>query len=130
MGAAIAIGVFTAGAGLWGADAQEELDHDRVELAYKDNLEKIRRRGFTQEATKGKAKARSENAGVRHTAGSTPQGYMDVITSEFKKELDWMKKYAKEARRLGLDQAHLDRKIGGINAISSGIQAGMGAYTG
>lgn len=130
MGAAIAVGLFTFGAGLWGADKQHELEKARVELSYKDNLEKIRRRGFTQEATKGKAKARSENAGVLHRAGSTPAGYMQTITSEFKKELDWMKKYAEEARRLGVDSANLNRKIGGLNALSSGINAGMGAYTG
>lgn len=126
--AAVAVGIFTFGAGLWGASKQEQLEEDRVELTYKDNLEKIRRRAFMQEATKGKAKARSENAGVLHTPGSTPQGYMDVITSEFKKELNWMKKYAEEARRIGMDKAHLDKTMAVFQSISSGIQAGASLY--
>ena len=126
--AAIAVGVFTAGAGIWGASKQEQLDEDRVELSYKDNLEKIRRRAFTQEQVRGQAKARSENAGVRHTAGSTPRGYVDVMTSEFKKELDWMKKFAKEARRLGMEGAHLKATAAKMNAIKSGIDSGMSIY--
>ena len=126
--AAAAVGIFTAGAGLWGADQQHEIEKQRVELTYQDNLEKIRRRGFTQEATKGAAKAKSENAGVLHTPGSTPQGFMDVMTSEFRKELDWMKEYAKTAKQLGMDSANLDRKVGGINALSSGLNAGMSIY--
>lgn len=126
--AAIAVGVFTAGAGLWGASKQEQLDEDKVQLSYQDNLEKIRRRGFTQEQIKGQAKARSEHSGVLHRAGSTPQGYVDVMTSEFKKELDWMKKYAEEARRLGMESAHLKKTAASINAISSGIESGMNMY--
>ncbi len=122
-GAAAAVGIFTFGAGLWGADAQSQVEKDQVELSYQDNLEKIRRRGFTMEQTKGQAKARSENSGVLHTPGSTAQGFVDVMSSEFKKELDWMNKYAKEAKRLGMDSANLNRKIGGLNAFSSGLSA-------
>lgn len=129
MGAgAIFIGAFQAGAGIWGASKQEQLEEDRVQLTYQDNLEKIRRRGFAQETIKGKGKARSETAGVLHRAGSTPQGYMDVITSEFKKELSWMKKYAEEARRLGMDQAHLDKTTAAINAIAQGANTAASLY--
>jgi hypothetical protein len=92
------------------SDEQRRLDKERIQLTYQDNLEKIRRRAFMQEATKGKAKARSETAGVRHTASSTPQGYMATITSEFKKELTWMKHYAETAKRLGMQQSALERK--------------------
>lgn len=122
--AALAVGLVTFGAGLWGADAQEEIEHDRVELAYQDNLEKIRRRGFQQESIKGQAKARSENAGVLHRGGSTAEGFMTTLSVEFKKELDWMKQYADRARSLGIEAAHVERKIGGINAAASGISAG------
>lgn len=126
--AAVAVGVFTFGAGLWGADKQHEIQKQQVELSYKDNLEKIRRRKFTTEQIKGKTKARSENAGVLHRPGSTPQGYIDVMSSEFKKEITWMQKYAETAKRLGMESANVERKIGGLNAFSSGLNAGMSMY--
>ena len=72
----------------------------------------------------GKAKARSETAGVRHTAGSTPQGYMQTITSEFKKELTWMKAYAEKARELGLQQSALERKERQFNLIKDSAELG------
>ena len=126
--AAAAVGIFTFGAGLWGADKQHELEKERALLGYEDNLEKIRRRGYTQEQIKGQTKARSENAGVLHTAGSTPKGYVDAMASEFKKELDWMKEYAERAKRLGVESANVNRKIGGLNAFSDGVNAGMSIY--
>ena len=126
--AAIAVGLFTTASGLWGAGQQAELEKDRAQLGYEDNLEKIRRRGFSQEATKGQAKARSENAGVRHTPGSTPQGYLDVMSSEFKKELTWMQTYAERAKRLGMESANVNRKTNSLNAIAGGVSAGLSIY--
>jgi len=125
---AAAAGIFSAGTGLWGAGKQAAMDEKRAELGYQDNLEKIRRREFSQEAALGQGKARSENAGVRHTPGSTPQGYMDVMAAEFKKELSWMQTYAERSKSLGLESAQVNQKVNNLNAISGGISAGMSIY--
>ena len=126
--AAIAMGVFSFAGGLFGASEQKQIEKERARLTYKDNLEKIRRRDFEMEATKGTAKAFSENAGVLHTPGSTPQGFMDTMSSEFKKELDWMKEYAVKARELGMDAASANFKANMFGALTGGVQAGMSVY--
>jgi hypothetical protein len=121
-------GVMTAGIGIGFADDQAKLEKERVELSYRDNLEKIRRRKFDIEQIKGAGKALSETAGVRHTSGSTPQGYVQTMASEFHKELTWMRKYAERARKLGIESANVNRKIGTFNAIKSGISLGGSIY--
>lgn len=118
--AALGFGIAQFGMGLWGSSMQSSLEKERVQLGYEDNLEKIRRRKFTQESTKGEAKAFSEAAGVLHTPGSTAQGYLDVMASEFGKELAWMQKYADEARKLGIKSANVQKRIGGMEAFMGG----------
>lgn len=115
--------------GLWGSNKQKNIDKNKVKLTFADNMEKIRRREFTQEATLGKTKAMSENSGVRHTGGSTAQGYIDTMAQEFKKELDWMKKYASTARDLGLDAANLDYQTNNLNAFTGAISTGASAFS-
>lgn len=117
-------GIVTFGAGHKGAGEQRDIDKQMVELSYRDNLEKIRRRGFTQEQTKGKAKAFSENAGVLHSGGSTAQGYLDTLSNEFRAELNWMKDYAKMAKKLGLEKAGVDYDANRMAAIQQGISTG------
>jgi len=121
-------GIMNFGIGNSMSDEQRRIDKERIDLQYKDNLEKIRRRAFTQEQTKGAAKALSETAGVRHTPSSTPQGYMNVMTSEFKKELTWMKHYAVTARRLGLQQSALERKGRQMDLVKDSINLGASIY--
>lgn len=118
--AAIGFGIMQFGMGLWGSSAQADLEKDRIQLGYEDNLEKIRRRKFAQESTKGKAKAFSEAAGVLHTGGSSAQGYLDTMAQEFGKELDWMQKFADEARKLGIEAADVEKRIGGMQAFAGG----------
>lgn len=125
---ALALGLGQAGFGIWGAGRQKDVDKQSAELSYLDNLEKIRRREFEQEQTKGAAKALSETAGVLHTGGSTAQGVLDVMASEFKKELDWMEKFAKEARRLGIKTADVRAQTGIMRSITGGIQTGASLY--
>jgi len=125
---AAAIGFGVAAAGHEGAGEQYGIDLDMVELTYQDNLEKIRRRKFEQDQTQGIAQAFSQNAGVTHHGGSTAQGYLDVMATEFKRELDWMKKYAKEARNLGVESASVDYKTNRMAAIKSGISTGASVY--
>lgn len=129
MGAlAIFAGVVTAGAGHKGAGEQLDIDRSMVELSYRDNLEKIRRRGFTQEKTKGRAKAFSENAGVLHSGGSTAQGYLDTLSNEFRAELNWMKDYAKAAKSLGLEKAGVDYDANRMAALQAGMNTGASVY--
>ena len=92
----------------WAAGSQKRLDRDKVKLKYEVNLEKIRRREFMQEKTKGLASARSQASGVTHKGGSTAKGYLTTMAREFKSELDWMKKFGEEQRRLGIKQSSID----------------------
>ncbi len=125
---AIALGIGKALGGLFGASKQKEVDKRQVELAYQDNLEKIRRRDFEMEQTKGQAKAATEAAGVLHSGGSTAQGVLTTMAREFKSELDWMKKFATEARAVGLETARVRAKTSMFGAITGGAQTGMSLY--
>lgn len=126
--AAIALGFMKGFGGIWGANKQKDVDKAQVELAYKDNLEKIRRREFTQEQTKGAAKAFSEASGVLHSGGSTAQGVLDTMAGEFKKEIDWMTKFATEARRIGHKTASVRHQANVLGAITGGAQTGASLY--
>lgn len=110
------------------AGKQKETDRKRVQLSYEDNLEKIRRREFTQEQVKGEAQAYSQAAGVRHTTGSSAQGYLDTMSLEFKRELDWMKDYARRAKQLGMDQASISHKTNVFGALTSVGKGAAGIY--
>ncbi len=130
MGAAAALGLFSAGMGLFGASMQHGVEKDRVNLAFEDNLEKIRRRGFTQETILGQAKARSQASGVLHTkgSGSTAQGVLDTMSKEFKKELDWMKYYGNRARKLGMRTADVNLLSNQLGAIGGGFNTASSVY--
>jgi len=123
-----AIGIGKALFGIGGARNQEKADKQQVQLAYEDNLEKIRRREFAQEQTLGTAVAFGENSGVLRTGGSTAQATLDVMAGEFKKELDWMKQYAKRAKGLGVKSARVNRQANIMGAISGGAQTGLNVY--
>lgn len=127
--AAIALGLAQAWGGIWGAGKQKDVDKAQVELAYQDNLEKIRRRKFQQEQVQGAAKAFSETAGVLHSGGSTAQGVLDTMAGEFKKEIDWMVKFGTEARRIGHKAASIRGKTGTFQAITGGVQTGASLYS-
>lgn len=126
--ASVAAGLFSTGAGLFGASGQRGADKEQVDLAYKDNLEKIRRREFEQEQTFGQAQAFSQNAGVRHTGGSTAQGFLDTMSFEFKKELDWMKEFANKSRSSGMDRANINYSTNVMGAIKGGLSTGSNVY--
>lgn len=123
-----AIGIFSAGVGIFGAKSQKEVDKEQVELAYEDNLEKIRRRKFTQEQIKGQAKAATEAAGVLHSGGSTAQGVLDTMAREFRSEIDWMVKFGQRARDIGFKSARVRAKANMFGAVASGIQTGAAVY--
>lgn len=123
-----AIGIGSAILGIGGANRQKGVDKQQVELAYADNLEKIRRREFTQEQTMGTAVAFGENAGVLRSGGSTAQATLDVMASEFKKELDWMKQYAQRAKQLGIKSANVRGRTNMLGAITGGAQTGLNIY--
>lgn len=125
---AIALGIGKALGGLFGAGKQKEVDKRQVELAYQDNLEKIRRRDFEMEQTKGAAKAATEHAGVLHSGGSTAQGVLDTMAREFKSELDWMRKFASEARAVGHKRASVAAQRNMFGAVTGGIETGMSLY--
>jgi len=125
---AIALGLAQAIGGIWGAGRQKKADKQSTELAYLDNLEKIRRREFEQEQTKGAAKAFSETAGVLHVGGSTAQGVLDTMASEFKKELDWMERFAKEARRIGIKVADVQAQTSTYRSVTGGVQTAASLY--
>ena len=125
---AAAIGITSALGGIFGAKRQKDVDKESAELAYKDNLEKIRRRKFEQRQTQGAAKAYSEAAGVLHTGGSTAQGVLDTMAREFTSEIDWMEKFATEARRLGHKGASVAHQTNIARSISGGIQTGASIY--
>jgi hypothetical protein len=121
MGMNLALGMFSAGVGIMGAKRQGEFDERSVEMEYKSDMEDIRRRAFEQEEILGFTKAFSQNAGVRHTGGSTAQGYVSSMESEFTKELTFMRKYAEEARRLGMESAESRQLTNILNSISGGM---------
>jgi len=70
----------------------------------------------------------TEASGVRHTGGSTAQGFLDVMAGEFRKELDWMSQYAERSRALGMKRANVAHTTGIFNAISGGIGTGLNVY--
>ncbi len=125
---AAALGIAKAIGGLWGAGKQKEVDKAQVQLAYEDNLEKIRRRRFEQRQVEGAAKAFSETAGVLHTGGSTAQGVLDTMAREFKFEIDWMREFGERARETGLEAARVRAKTSMFRAITGGAQTGMSLY--
>ena len=125
---ALALGIGQALGGLWGSSNQKEVDKKQVALAYQDNLEKIRRRKFQQEATEGAAKAFSENAGVLHSGGSTAQGVLDTMAREFKSEINWMVKFGQQAREIGFESARVRAKTSMFASITGGAQTGMSLY--
>ncbi len=125
---AAAAGIFSAGMGLFGAGKQEDVDIERVGLAYEDNLEKIRRRKFTQGQVLGVAVAKSQASGVRHTGGSSAQGFIDTMSQEFKKELDWMKAYSERARRLGIKSAGVTADANRLGAVIGGLNTASSVY--
>lgn len=128
---------FAAGLGLWegftgimGAFQQRKVEKQKVALEYESNIEDIRRRRFEQRTVEGAAKALSETAGVRHTPGSTAQGYLDTLSSEFKKEIDFSTYFAKRARRLGMTGANLNFQTNFMGALGSSGRsiAGSGVF--
>lgn len=125
---AAAIGIGRALGGIFGANQQKDVDDQQIELAFQDNLEKIRRRKFQQQQTQGAAKAFSEASGVLHTGGSTAQGVLDTMSGQFQMELDWMKKFASESRRIGHKTAKVRAQTARIGGISAGIQTGASIY--
>ena len=125
---AAAIGRTSAVFGIFGAKQQKDVDKQQTELAYNDNLEKIRRREFEQRQTLGTAKAVSQAAGVLHTGGSTAQGVINTMAREFKTELDWMTKFAATARKLGHKRASVAHQTNVMRSISGGIQTGTSIY--
>jgi hypothetical protein len=125
---AAALGIAKAVGGLWGAGKQKEVDKAQVQLAYEDNLEKIRRRRFEQRQVEGAAKAFSETAGVTHHGGSTAQGVLDTMAREFKFEIDWMREFGERAREVGLEAARVRAKTSMFGAVTGGITTGMSLY--
>jgi len=123
MGGAALFGGFKALTGIFGAFNQSDADRERVRLQFEDSLEKIRRRDFTQKQVLGAAKALGESSGVRHTMGSSAQGALDTMSAEFKKELDWMKRYAIRAKKLGMQQASMDFSKNLIGSVSEGVKS-------
>jgi hypothetical protein len=121
MSAGLALGLFSTGMKLFGAGEQSKADKARIELEYKSDLEDIRRRQFEQQQIRGTGKAYTEAAGVLHSGGSSAQGYLDTMDYQFKKELDFMKSYAEEARRLGRKQSSIDKTSNILSAFSSGL---------
>lgn len=121
MSAGLAMGLFTAGMSIWGAGKQAAHEKDIADLEYKSDLEDIRRRDFEQQQIKGQAKAFSEASGVLHSGGSTAQGYLNTMESQFKRELEFMKKYAEESRRLGYEGASLRKTANVFDALGAGF---------
>lgn len=125
---AAAIGIGSAIGGIFGSNQQKDVDDQQVELAFRDNMEKIRRRKFEQAQTQGAAKAYSENAGVTHHGGSTAQVVLDSMANEFRREIGWMTKFASEARKLGHKSAKVRAQAGRFGSIMGGIQTGASIY--
>lgn len=126
---AAAVGLAVFGVGHKAGDKQRYDAYLQTELEYEDSLEKIRRRRFQTDQIVGATKARGENAGVVHTAGSTPVGYLETMEGEFRKELDWMKKFADTARSLSNKRAAQNKKAATWSALSSGISAASDVYS-
>jgi len=118
-----ALGMFQMGTGIVGAGYQKDIDDDRVELEYKSNLEDIRRKKFEHQTIQGTAKAFSENSGVLHSGGSTAQGFLDTMADQFAREIDFMRNFAMESRKLGHDASGLRRNASVLGSISRGIGA-------
>lgn len=127
---AAALGIGQAVAGIFGAKKQKKVDQAQTELQYQDNLEKIRRRRFQQEQVHGAATAGTEASGVLHSSGSSAQGYLDTMAREFRLELDWMRKFAEEARKIGYKGASAAHTANVLRSISSGFQTGAAVYSG
>lgn len=125
---AAAVGIGTALFGGSAAKKQKKVEKKKAQLTYEDNLEKIRRREYTQDQTLGATKALSETAGVLHRTGTTPVSYMREMSDAFKREIDWMKEYAERAKKLGMESANVQFKANTINAIASGISVGASVY--
>lgn len=125
---AAAIGIGQAVGGIFGALKQKSVTKSQTELQFRDNLEKIRRRKFTQEQTLGTGTAFSEASGILHSGGSSAQGFLDTMAREFRLELDWMRRFADEARRLGHRGASAAFTTNILGSISSGISTGISAY--
>lgn len=126
---AAAVGIGTALFGGSSAKKQKKVDRAQAQLQFEDNLEKIRRREYTQQQTLGATKAFGETAGVLHRENTTPTNYIKEMASEFKKELDWMKDYAEQARALGMKSASVTARTNTYNAIAGGISAGAQVYS-
>lgn len=125
---AAAVGVASALFGNSSAKKQKRVDQRQANLTYEDNLEKIRRREYTQQQTLGATKALGETAGVLHRENTTPTNYIKEMAGEFKKEIDWMKDYAKQAQQLGMQSASVTARTNTFNAIAGGIQTGAAVY--
>ena len=119
---AIGLGILNLAGGLFGSSGQKQTDKARTQLIYDSNLEEIRRREFEQDQIKGATVAMSETGGVLHSQGSSAQTYIDLMSSEFGKELKFMREYAERARQLGLQQAQLNFQTGLFNSLSGGLQ--------
>lgn len=125
---AAAVGIGSALFGRKKAKKQKAVMQQQANLQFEDNLEKIRRREYTQMQTLGATKAFGEASGVLHREGTTPSNYIKEMASEFKKELDWMRDYAEEAKRLGMTSASVQARTNTFNAITSGVQLGASVY--
>lgn len=123
---AAAVGIGQALFGIGGAKKQKKVDQAQTMLTFRDTLEKIRRREFEIEQTKGTAKAFSETAGVLHTGGSTAQVFLDTMATEFQKELDWMREYAVEAQKLGMKSADVSYRTNLLRSVSGGLSTYAG----
>ena len=125
---AAAVGLLSWASGTQGAADKATVEQRRTYLGYEDNQEKIRRRQFEQEQILGATKAFSENAGVLHSGGSTAAGYIKTMSSEFTKELEWMKKYAESAKSLGLESASVNQSANNWAAFTGAVSTGMSIY--
>lgn len=127
---AAGLGILEGISGLFGASKKEKLEKQQTQLEFESNMEDIRRRKLEQEEVIGATKALSETAGVRHTGGSTAQGYLDVMTSEFKKEIEFATMFAKRSRALGMRGARYNRQSNMISSLAGGIRgvAGSGLF--
>jgi len=121
-----ALGIFSAITGILGAGEQYDIDIGAINLKHDAGQEEIRRRKYTQRQSLGMTTVLTEASGVTHGAGSTTQQNIDVMTSEFKKEIDWMRTFTEETRRLGIEQARRNRIAGFFGGLSSGINTAVG----
>jgi hypothetical protein len=108
--------------GFSAARKQGKLEREVAVFQFEDALETIRRRRYTQVQVKGATKALTEATGVRHTQGSTAQGYLDEMSSEMKKELTYMQDYAITAKRFALRGARMKTSAAMLDAFFSGVE--------